>query len=37
MSYNMGSISSFPKLVQAARNNDVKGMAIEMLDSAYCT
>ena len=37
MSFNLGSLSGFNKLQQAARNNDPKGMAIEILDSAYCT
>ena len=35
MAYNTGSLK-FPKLTQAAKNNDVKGMAIEVLDSNYC-
>jgi hypothetical protein len=37
MSFNIGSLTGFSKLQQAARNNDPKGMAIEILDSAYCT
>ena len=38
MSYNLGSIpTGFAKFRTAIRNNDVKGMAIEILDSAYCT
>jgi hypothetical protein len=38
MSYNLGSIpSGLAKFRQAIKNNDVKGMAIEILDSAYCT
>ena len=35
MSFNLGSVSKFPKLVEAAKKNDPKGMAIEILDSDY--
>ena len=37
MSFNMGSIpANFVRFRQAIDRNDVKGMAIEILDSAYC-
>ena len=38
MSYNMGSIpTGWLKFRQAIKNNDPKGMSIEILDSLYCT
>ena len=38
MSFNIGSIpSTFVKFRQAIQNNDVKAMAIEILDSNYCS
>ena len=38
ISFNIGSIpTSFTKFRQAVKNNDVKAMAIEILDSNYCS
>ena len=37
MSFNMGSIpNNFVKFRKAIQKNDLKEMAIEILDSAYC-